>query len=329
MSQNLDPEYLAAIEPYIPILSQAPKASIGDVTSRRANLDGLFDMLMEHWPEVDDVERSNFTVQSSDGHSVPVHKFVPTDSSSGPRGDQGDVRPAVLYCHGGAYFSLSVEHYRRVIEIYVSRSRVPIFAVEYRQAPEHPFPAPLEDCYAALDYLSQHASDFQIDPSRIAVLGDSAGGGLAAAVAIKARDQQLNPPLAKQMLIGAMLDDRTTGIRHPAINSLVTWTDDDNLTGWQAYLGADKVDAETGLHPHAVPARCEEVTGLPPLYLEVPFYDIFRDENLVWAARMAGEGISTELHCWSGVPHSFELYAPRIETARIALDCRVKCMKQL
>ena len=272
MSLTLDPDYAKALEPYIDILSKAPKLEVGDVTSRRAGVDGLFDLIMPAWPTTSDVEYISFTVKTQNGFDIPVHRLVKKGTSMSTPG------PSVFYVHGGGYISLSFQHYRKVLELYVSQSGVPIFAPDYRLAPEHPFPAPIEDCYSSLRWLSENAKDLDIDPSRIAVLGDSTGGGLAASLAIKARDEHLSRPLARQMLIGSMLDDRSTAIRHPKIDPFATWSMDDNITGWQAYLGsAEKVNAkEDGLvHPYAAPGRVASVKGLPKLYLEVPDIDIF------------------------------------------------------
>jgi acetyl esterase/lipase len=142
------------------------------------------------------------------------------------------------------------------------------FAVEYRLAPEHPFPTPLEDCYAALTWVNSHAVQLGVDPTRVAIMGDSAGGGLAAGVALLARDRGLQPPLAKQILINAMLDDRNQS-RFEHLQGLATWDPDDNLTGWAAYLGrveAGKPDADVSIYgapsrtlgpgtPVAIPGR--------------------------------------------------------------------------
>lgn len=326
MSLTLDPEYLQAIEPYMPILSQAPKLEIGDVASRRRGTDGLFDLIMPAWPVTTDVEYTAFSVKAEDGFKIPVHRLVKKGTSTSTQG------PAVFYAHGGGYFALSFKHYRKVLEHYVSLSGVPFFIPDYRLAPEHPFPTPINDCYSALQWLFKGANELNVDASRIGLLGDSAGGGLAAGLAIKARDEKLSPPPARQMLIGSMLDDRSTATRHPEIDQFATWSTDDNITGWGAYLGsAEKVNSqqEDAVHPYAAPGRVKSVTGLPKLYLEVPDIDVFRDENLAYASRVAAEDIETEVHVWTGVPHSFELFSPNSTTTQIAIQCRIRCIRKL
>lgn len=327
MPLALDPEYLKAIEPYLPILQNAPKFPVGDYASRRAGGEGLFDLIMPAWPEMSDVNQEVHSVKSDDGNfDIPLFHFT----KSGV--DKSKPSPVVFYVHGGGYFGLSVQRYRKVLQVYVSQSGIPIIAVNYRLAPEFPFPTPINDAYTALKYVSQHADMFGIDPARIAILGDSAGGGLCAGLAIKARDEGFNPPLAKQMLIGSMLDDRKTARKDEAIAPFATWDYESNLTGWGCYLGSpDKINSSKSgeVHEYAAPSRVSSVKGLPSLYLEVPDMDIFRGENLEYAARIAAENIETEVHVWKGVPHSFELFSPYIETTQIAIRCRVKAMRSI
>ena len=189
-----------------------------------------------------------------------------------------------------------------------------------------PTPNPTQDCYAALAWVSQHAKDFNVDPARLMIMGDSAGGGLAAGVAIMARDEKLSPPLAKQLLIASMLDDQNTQPK-PELQNFATWTTNDNITGWQAYVGdkAGKADCS----PYAAPARVKSVEGLPPTYIEVPALDIFRDENMAYAQRLYAANIDTEFHVWAGVPHSFELFSVNIGLSKAAVAERVRVLKAL
>lgn len=323
MPLSLDPEYLKALEPYLPVLQNAPKHPINDVASRKAGVDGLFDLIMPAWPVMDDVTQEVHSVKSDDGFDIPLFHFTKKGV------DKSRPSPVVFYVHGGGYMSLSVSHYRKVLEVYVSQSGIPIVACDYRLAPEFPFPIPVNDSYTALKYVSKNADLFGIDPARIAILGDSAGGGLVAGLALKARDEALSPPLAKQMLIGSMLDDRKTVKKDEEIAKFATWSYEDNVTGWGAYLGGPAKVNSSEVSEYAAASRAVSVKGLPSLYLEVPDMDIFRDENLEYAGRIAAENIETEVHVWKGVPHSFELFAPHIETTRIAIQCRVKAMKSI
>jgi len=204
-------------------------------------------------------------------------------------------------------------------------SGVPMLVVDYRVAPEHPHPTPVEDCYAALRWLTENASALGVDPTRIAVMGDSAGGGLAAGVSLLARDRG-GPPIAQQLLIYPMLDDRTR-TPDPQLVPFLTWTYDDNVTGWAALLGDSAgIDA---VSPYAAPARATDVSGLPDTYIDVGELDIFRDEDIAYARRLSDAGVPTELHLHPGCPHAFEALARGADIAQRAIGDRVRRLRAL
>lgn len=189
MPVSLEPEYLKAIEQYIPLLESAPVFPVGDALSRRAGTNGLLDLVTPTWPSVSDVQQEVHTVKSRDGSfDIPVFHFTKTGSVTSTPG------PVIFYAHGGGYYALNVGHYRKLLELYVSRTGIPLIAFDYRLAPEFPFPTPVDDGYTVLEYVSKNADLFKIDPTRIIALGDSAGGGLAAGLALKARDEGFTPP---------------------------------------------------------------------------------------------------------------------------------------
>lgn len=197
--------------------------------------------------------------------------------------------------------------------------------VDYRVAPEFPHPTPVEDCHAALGWLAEHAAELGVDDNRIAVMGDSAGGGLAAGVALLARARG-GPRIAQQLLIYPMLDDRTT-IPDPRLVPFLTWTYDDNVTGWMALLG-DNAGTED-VPPAAAPARESDLRGLPTSYLEVGELDVFRHEVISYADRLAEAGVSVELHVYPGAPHASDALAPNAESSRRAIGDRVRRLRAL
>jgi acetyl esterase/lipase len=200
-----------------------------------------------------------------------------------------------------------------------------MLSVEYRRAPEHPFPTPLEDAYAALHWLHEHASELGVDPDRVGVMGDSAGGGMAAALTILARDRG-GPRIARQILLMPMLDDRTV-TPDPHIAPYLLWSYDDSLTAWPALLG------ETAGGPDvpatAAPARLEDATGLPPAYIEVGQLDVFRDEDTAYATKLSRAGVPVEFHLHPGVPHEFDSIAFNSDVARRAIADRVRVLKSI
>jgi triacylglycerol lipase len=179
-------------------------------------------------------------------------------------------------------------------------------SVDYRLAPEHPFPAPLEDCYAGLAWTAAHADELGIDRERIVIVGQSAGGGLAAGLALLVRDRA-EIPLCYQLLIYPMIDDRNTSTSSQLVTKV--WTREANLLGWRCYLGHEPGVGDVS--PYAAAARAEDLRGLAPAFIGVGTLDVFRDENIEYAQRLLAAGVPTELHVYPGAPHGFEGLAPQ------------------
>ncbi len=316
MTLGFDPQVAQAMAPLMAMAAGAAPPPAGDVTSRRAVFEALFDKLLSGLPEVTrvDVARHELT---RDGETVALRWYAPAAGAS--------LGSAMLYVHGGGMILGSLDMYDRIIQSIVAASGVPALAVEYRLAPEHPHPVPVEDCYAALVWLGEHAAELGVDPARIAVMGDSAGGGLAAGVALLAAERG-GPALADQILIYPMLDDRNT-VPDERLQPFLTWTYDDNVTGWGALLG----DAAGGddVPESAAPARAVELAGLPPAYIEVGELDIFRDEDIDYARRLSAAGVSVELHVRPGCPHGFEVFGAGADVADRAMVDRVNRLARL
>ncbi|WP_380173926.1 alpha/beta hydrolase fold domain-containing protein [Kineococcus sp. DHX-1] len=243
-----------------------------------------------------DVARRDAVVFADDGAPVPVRWYTDTRTSRtcGPG-------PAVVYFHGGGLIGGSVEVFDHYVAQYVQWSGVPFLSVDYRLAPEASGETPARDGLAALRWLHEDAVDLGVDPRRIAVMGDSAGGGIAAAVAVLARDAGVR--LSHQVLVFPMLDDRTT-TADPHLLGSTTWTHLDNLAGWRALLG----DRAGGPAVSAVeaPGRLQDAHGLAPAYLEVGSLDIFRDECVAYAGKLWAAGVEAELHVHPGAPHGYD-----------------------
>lgn len=218
--------------------------------------------------------------------------------------ESGAGRPAILHLHGGGFVSGSGKtDIRRLQEIALALNCV-IVSVDYRLAPETPYPGPLEDGYAGLSWLFHHAEALGADSARLAVMGESAGGGLAAMLAILARDRR-EVPLVYQALSYPMLDDRTGSLkRKPAYQGALVWTPEKNAFGWSALLGASagRSRASRG----AVPARMEILEGLPPTFIGVGSIDLFVDEDIDYARRLIDAGVPVTLDVVPGAFHGFD-----------------------
>jgi acetyl esterase/lipase len=225
---------------------------------------------------------------------------------------EGSGRPCLHWIHGGGYLFGSGLEVNARVNRWVEDLDCVVISVDYRLAPEHPYPAPLDDCDAALRWSIDHADELGIDPARVVVGGPSAGGGLAAGLAIRARDRGGVQPVF-QFLVYPMIDDRAT-TPSSAIEGAPVWSRGANDLGWRAYLGerfgTPDVPAE------AAPARIEDVAGLPPAWIGVGSIDVFRDEDVTYASRLLAAGITTELHVYPGAPHGFEAIAPEAAVAR-------------
>lgn len=198
--------------------------------------------------------------------------------------------------------------------------------VEYRLAPEHPDPAPVEDCHAGLVWMARSSEMLGIDPERIVIMGGSAGGGLSAGVSLIARDRG-TVNLAGQMLLCPMIDDTNTtqsSYQYPRGN---TWTRQRNLLGWQSLLG-NRVGTDA-VSIYAAPFRATDLADLPPAFIEAGSAEMFRDENVEYANRIWATGGTAELHIWSGGFHGFDFFAPETELARAALDARRSWLKRI
>lgn len=317
-----DPEFAKALEPLLPVLAGRERPKLHDVEARRSGVDAFIGFLMTRIPETPDVETAIHHAPAADGHQVPVLVFRKKDSATTPTSPTA----AVLHLHGGGMISGSPQTFAPAMARYVALTSIPIFSVDYRLAPEVTGSTLVDDSYAALLWLHQNASQFNIDPARIIVMGESAGGGIAAGVALKARDQGLSPPLAKQILVYPMLDDRNNKINH-SIEELAFWRIEDNITGWSALLGKDKAGVpDADVSYYAAPARAPSLKGLPPAYIDVGTLDYFRDEDLAYAGRLAAENIETEFHLYPGVPHAFEALAPEASVTLQSAANRIKAL---
>lgn len=229
------------------------------------------------------------------------------------------ARPAVLGIHGGGYV-LGTRFFgtAELIDLAERFGTVGV-AVEYRLAPEHPAPAAAEDCYAALVWMAQHADELGIDPARIVVSGASAGGGLTASVALIARDRG-GPALAGQLVGCPMIDDRNATVSAWQYDGIGAWDRNNNDTGWDAALGADRGGER--VHPYQAPSRATDLSGLPPAFIEVGSAEVFRDESVDYASRIWAAGGEAELHVWSGGYHGFTGFSPDATVSRAANDAR-------
>jgi acetyl esterase/lipase len=228
--------------------------------------------------------------------------------------DAAGSLPAIVTIHGGGYVIGSYDMDSPLLDRWCPGLGVVGVSVEYRLAPETPYPGPLDDCYAALRWTHENAAQLGIDKDRIGVYGLSAGGGLAAALALLARDRD-EVPLAFVLLDCPMLDDRR---QTPSIRSkgLYVWGQQSNEFGWRSYLG--DLYGSDDVPPYAAPAREADLSGLPPTCVVVGSIDGFRDEDIDYAQRLNQAGVPCELHVIAGLPHAY-LLVPGAAAVQLAM----------
>ena len=288
-----------------------PRFDVADISATRARLDELLRIWKEEGlqrpsdPNVEEIDRS---IPGPDGNTeLSIRIYMPRDRQT--------TGPAFVYFHGGGFVlgDLEAAHPRSLVM--AARAGTVAVSVDYRLAPEHPFPAGLEDCYAALRWVVEHAPELKIEPEQIVIGGDSAGGNLAAAVALLARDRA-GPSIALQMLFYPAIDDRCTTQSMMYGAGLYIWDYQNSVDMWNHYLGENR----DNVSPYASPARATDLAGLPPAFIVTAEHDPLRDEAVFYAINLMNAGVPVELHNYPGTVHGFDLMAPSDLTSRAIED---------
>ncbi|MFC8343148.1 alpha/beta hydrolase [Streptomyces sp. NPDC057280] len=235
-------------------------------------------------------------------------------------------RPVIYHVHGGG---MVIGTNRVGVDVPLAWAKeldAVVVSVEYRLAPEHPHPAPVEDVYAGLVWTEEHAADLDADPERIVIAGASAGGGLSAALALLARDRK-GPQVTGQVLMCPMLDDRNDTPSAHQMAGVGVWDRTANETGWTALLGEARGGPD--VPAYAAPARAEDLSGLPPAFLDVGSAETFRDEVVAYASRIWQAGGVAELHVWPGGFHGFDGFAPQAALSQAARSAQLRWLRRL
>lgn len=301
MIARLDPELAAGL--------QAFAASVGgdgldfnDIAAVRASSMQMLEALKAQLPKVPGVISEDVEIPGlAQAPAVTLRIYRPQSNGESPH-----ELPVLLWIHGGGYIIGSIEQDDIMARQIAVTVQCAVVSVEYRLAPENPFPAPLDDCYAALQWIYENARELHFDRTRIAVGGASAGGGLAAGLALLARDRG-EVPVCFQLLIYPMIDDSNIEQASAEIPDTLLWTRSNNLMGWRSYLGQQPGGA--GVSAHAAPFREKNLCKLPPAYIAVGELDLFLLEDIEYAKRLTLAGVATELHVYPGAFHGFDAMA--------------------
>jgi acetyl esterase/lipase len=296
--ERIDPELREGLALYRSLGFTATDLSGETLLTMRTTAATLFAEATADIPPNEGVLREDRVVPGPDG-DVPVRVHRPAGASG--------TLPGLLWIHGGGMIFGSIDQDDLTCDAYADGVGCVVVDVEYRLAPEHPHPAPVEDCYAALVWMAENAAELGIDPARIAVGGASAGGGLAAGTVLKAHDEG-TPAVAFQLLVYPMLDDRDATESTHEFGGILSWAREHNVSGWKALLG--KRHGTDDVDHYAAPARAEDLAGLPPALIQVGELEVFRDENIEYATRLLRAGVATELHVYPGGYHAWDMAVP-------------------
>jgi acetyl esterase len=305
MTYAIDPELLPWLE-MLPAFSFADRDSM---LAARAAIGEMANFVPAYEP-VNPIDVRDLTVPGPAGApDVPVRVYAPAQRVG--------ALPGLLHIHGGGFVLGDLDTFHSGPLRLVDELGIVIVAVDYRLAPEHPFPAPVEDCYAALVWAGANAAELGIDPTRLGVSGESAGGGLAAAVTLLARDRG-GPALCFQLLLIPELDDRLATPSMTAYLDTPLWSRPAAVFSWTSYLGTEPGGADVS--PYAAPARADDLSGLPPAFVAVCQFDPLRDEGIAYAQGLMQADVLTELHHYPGTFHGSAMVETAAVTRRMIAD---------
>ncbi|MBM9503167.1 alpha/beta hydrolase [Actinacidiphila acididurans] len=310
----IDPELAPVLKAVHEHLS--PTITAGDIQGLRAN--PMFAVPDEALTRNGTVQLQNLSVPGPSGApEISLLVLRPVGLAAGA--------PIFYHMHGGGMIIGNSRGVGSVLDWAVDIGAI-VVSVEYRLAPEHPDPAPIQDCYEGLLWTHKLATEIGGDPNRIVLTGTSAGGGLAAGVALLTRDRG-GPRLLGQVLMCPMLDDRLATPSSQELDGEGIWDATSNMTGWNALLGERRGGGDVSIY--TAPARATDLSGLPASFVDVGSVETFRDEDIDYAARLLQAGVPTELHVWPGGFHGFDGMAPQAALSRTASATRAAWVRRL
>ncbi|RAS73623.1 alpha/beta hydrolase [Priestia endophytica] len=307
MKNRVNPELLPGLEMF------------QDLDLRPENLQAIREGIAQMRPPTvvdESLSLTDEVIVGPDANSLPLRIYRPKSIN--------ESLPVLLWIHGGGYILGSIDDNDDTCMRLVKEANCVVVSVDYRLAPEHPYPAPIEDCYAALKWIADNAEPLNIDSNRIGVAGASAGGGLTAALTLLARDRQY-PSICFQMPLYPMIDDRNNTPSTNEIKEGFVWNQKTNEASWKMYLG--EIYGTDNIPAYASPARAEDYSNLPYTYTFVGQLDPFRSETLTYVTKLAQAGVDVEFHLYPRAYHWFEGLNPNANVSIHAVNEIIQAVK--
>ena len=312
MSVKIDKESKEGLDAF---LTAVPGGfnGIKDVVERRKFTTEIFKAMMG--TEVNpDIQISDYNVPGlNNAPDVRIRVYTPKNSLN--------KNPGIYYIHGGGMIIGNIEGEEANAITLALKLNAVVVSVGYRLAPENPYPAAVEDCYAGLRWMAENSNTLKVDLDRIAVYGGSAGGGLTIATSMMARDNNF-PKVCFQMSLYPMIDDRNSTVSSHQITNLGIWDRATNIEAWNWYLGGKEADE------YAAPARAKYINNLPPTFIDVGEADLFRDEDIQFVQKLIEAGVKTEFHLYPGAFHGSEVLAPEATLSKKIWETRFAALKK-
>ena len=310
---GIDAESNAALEGF---LLQFPGGlnAISDLNERRAALNSVT-------KKINEIEHSDIEVRDIQAPSSEVGRSIPVRLYRAAKESDGRQKPCLIYIHGGGMIMGNLETGNLNCLNFARTFDISVLSIEYRKAPEFPYPAAIEDCIDAISWIVSNSELFKIDLANLGIYGSSAGGGLVLGTALKMRDQGRN--VFKFMLpIYPMIDSSNTSNSSLEITNVGVWDRSTNIDAWNWYLNGNQADE------YAAPAQAKNLAGLPQCYSDVGSFDLFLDENSSFFERLSGAGVSTEFQVFQGAFHGSENLAPESELSRKIWERRLEAIER-
>lgn len=308
--ERIDPESRIPLEGLLQVMPGGFNA-IPDIVQRRAVLTQMLSATPV--PPNPNVEISNHVATGPAG-DIAVRVYSPKSATK--------PAPGLVYIHGGGMIMGGLDGEDGTCQMLADHLGAVVASVDYRKAPENPYPAAPEDCYAAASWVFENASKLGMDASNIGIYGQSAGGGLTLAVVLMSKDRG-GPRFSFMAPIYPMIDDRNVTASSKLVTDVGIWDRAGSIEAWGWYLGGAEADH------YAAPARATDLSGLPPAYIDVGELDMFRDEDIDFAKRLAEANVQVEFHLWPGAYHASEVFAPTASLSSTIWATRISAMKRL